>query len=110
MQIKSIVQIRMLLGLLLVTLGLSGCNPFLSSCERKDTATVSFKNTGSLGTQTVIWDGSSLTTLGNGETSGDYTVSSGTHTVRFDRSGSPVCASTNESVSNCQSYLFTCGG
>src|SRR5688572_25142988 len=54
------------------------------TCEANNTAKVRFQNkTGSSLTYSVVWDGSTLTTIGPGVTSEYFTVAAGQHTLHF---------------------------
>lgn len=94
--------------------GLPGL-PGLSACETNNTAEVSFRNTAGATGDTMHADIDQVNVTGNiadGATSGPYTVSSGSHAVRFHdtSSGAILCAERTDNYAQCSSTTWSCSG
>jgi hypothetical protein len=80
-------------------------------CEKNNTAQVRFVNkTGSSTTYSVVWDGSTLTTVAPGATSDYYTVAAGQHTLHFmiANSTSEACTQSTPNLAKCTSMEYWC--
>jgi hypothetical protein len=80
-------------------------------CESNNTAQVRFVNkTGSSTTYSVVWDGSTLTTVAPGATSDYYTVAAGQHTLHFmiANSTSEACTQSTPNLAKCTSMEYWC--
>lgn len=107
MQIQSTTKAKLILGLLLVSFGLSGCDWFLPECERKNQAKVTFHNNGPNNSQIWNWDGTARVTLNAGQMSEEYNESEGTHTLSVTGGGGG-CSAQSVTLSSCDSYTYTC--
>lgn len=81
-------------------------------CEANNTARVRFLNkTGSSLTYTVVWDGSTLTSVGPGGTSDYYTVAAGQHTLHFmvtNGGGQEACTESSPVLVVCKDQEYWC--
>lgn len=80
-------------------------------CEVNNTARVRFQNkTGSSLTYSVVWDGSTLTTLGPGQTSEYYTMSASAHTLHFmvANSTQEACTQSTPVLAQCMDQEYWC--
>jgi hypothetical protein len=80
-------------------------------CEVNNTAQVRFQNkTGTSQTYSVVWDGSTLTTLAPGSTSDYYTVAAGTHTLHFmiANTSNEACTQSTPVLAVCASQEYWC--
>ena len=81
-------------------------------CEANNTARVKFENkTGSSLTYSVLWDGSTLTTLGPGQASDYYEVAAGQHTLHFiiaNSGGQEACTESKPVLAQCKDYNYWC--
>lgn len=79
-------------------------------CETNNTAKVRFMNkTGSSLTYSVVWDGSTLTTLGPGQTSDYFEVAAGSHTLHFMiANGGEACTQSAPVLAQCNNYEYWC--
>ena len=104
----------------LITLGIftivvySSCSKTEDSkpCKDNNTAIVSFTNRSANKTYTIVWDGSNMTTLGAGVTSGNYTVSAGIqHTLEFKYSNNSTdaCTPSTPTLAQCSTINYFCG-
>jgi hypothetical protein len=81
------------------------------TCEANNTAQVRFQNkTGASKTYSVVWDGSTLTTLAPGATSEYYTVAAGTHTLHFmyANTTTEACTQSSPVLAVCSSMEYWC--
>lgn len=91
-------------GVCYCTTGYTGTYCDKKLCEVNNTARVRFTNkTGTSLTYSVVWDGSTLTTIGPGATTDYYTVSAGPHTLHF-----MIANSTNEACTISTPVLTQC--
>lgn len=90
----------------------TGVNCEKRICEANNTAKVRFQNkTGSSLTYEVVWDGSTITTLGPGTTSEYYTVAAGYHTLHFkiaNSGGQEACTISTPNLAVCASQEYWC--
>ncbi|MCD6063520.1 MAG: Tenascin domain [Flavipsychrobacter sp.] len=81
-------------------------------CEANNTAKVRFQNkTGTSLTYEVVWDGSTITTVGPGSTSDYYTVAAGHHTLHFkiaNSGGQEACTQSTPNLAVCSSMEYWC--
>ena len=80
-------------------------------CEVNNTARVRFQNkTGSSLTYSVVWDGSTLTTLAPGQTSDYYTVAAAQHTLHFmvANSTQEACTQSSPVLTQCMDHEYWC--
>jgi hypothetical protein len=83
------------------------------ACQTNQTATVSFKNTASTATHTVIFDGSTVATLAPGQESGRLTVAANVaHTLEFRVTNTTrlACATTQPIFAVCANDGRSCSG
>jgi len=90
--------------------GYTGTNCQTLTCEANSTALVQFSNRSASSTYSVLWDGSVITSLSPGVTSGYYTVASGQHTLefRFSNSSSDACTVSTPNVATCSEMVYWC--
>ena len=80
-------------------------------CESNNTAQVRFVNkTGTSTTYSVVWDGSTITTVAPGATSDYYTVAAGQHTLHFmvANSSAEACTQSTPNLAKCTSMEYWC--
>jgi hypothetical protein len=80
------------------------------TCEANNTARVRFTNkTVTNLTYTIVWDGSTLTTVLPGQTSEYFTVAAAQHTLHFMVSnGTEACTVSSPVLALCQDYEYNC--
>lgn len=91
--------------------GYTGSNCEKRTCEANNTAKVRFINkTGTSQTYSVIWDGSTITTIGPGATSDYFTVAAGQHTLLFKiaNSSQEACSISTPNLAVCSSMEYWC--
>ncbi len=81
-------------------------------CEANNTARVKFENkTGSSLTYSVVWDGSTLTTLAPGQVSEYFEVAAGQHTLHFtiaNSGGQEACTQSTPVLAQCTDNSYWC--
>jgi hypothetical protein len=98
-------------GVCYCTSDYTGTNCEKRKCEANNTAQVRFSNkTGTSLTYSVVWDGSTLTTIGPGSTSDYYTVAAGTHTLHFmiANSSNEACTISSPVLAVCDAEEYWC--
>ncbi|MBS1772256.1 MAG: calcium-binding EGF-like domain-containing protein [Bacteroidetes bacterium] len=84
--------------------GYTGTNCEKRTCEANNTAQIRFQNkTGTSTTYSVVFDGSTITTVAPGATSDYFTVTAGIHTLHF-----MIANSTNEACTISTPNLVVC--
>ncbi len=112
---------RRAMVVLLVTLASSACGtsdpvaptpPAPPACQTNNTATVSFENRSAGTTHTIVWDGSTVMTLGPGGKSGSpMVVAAGvTHTLSFRiaNSSNLACTTSYPTLAQCTGQTYWC--
>jgi hypothetical protein len=86
------------------------CETAVNNCVVNNTGEVQFSNRSSGSTYDVLWDGSIITTLSPGVTSGFFTVSAGSHTLtfRYSNSTNNSCTPSTPNVAQCSSMVYWC--
>jgi hypothetical protein len=83
-----------------------------SACQTNNTATVTFENRSASGlTYSVVWDGSTWTTLAPSVKSAEYTVAAGVqHTLTFKiaNSNELACSTSTPTLAQCSSANYWC--
>ncbi len=86
--------------------------PSVPACQLNNTATVTFENRSSSNTTySLIWDGSTLTTLAPSVKSESYTVAAGVqHTMvfRIANSSNNACTPSTPTLAQCTSSTYWC--
>jgi hypothetical protein len=97
-------------GTCICNTGYTGSRCDKKLCEANNTAKVRFINkTGSSLTYSVVWDGSTLTTLGPGQTSEYYEVAAGEHKLHFMiANGGEACTESSPVLAQCSSMEYWC--
>lgn len=107
-------RVARMVAVLIAGLALTACSDlFLTECEKKNTAEVSFTNsTGGTAWLYPDWDGVNLGTIADGVTSAAYTVSAGPHLLTFKdaTTAAVVCVTTTVSPAQCAAAKYTCPG
>lgn len=91
--------------------GYAGSRCENQTCAVNNTAQIQFSNRSANSTYSVIWDGSIITTLSSGVTSGFYTVAAGQHTLtfRYSNSTNDACTQSTPNLAQCSSVVYWCG-
>jgi hypothetical protein len=86
--------------------------PVVPACQKNNTATITFENRStSNATYTVLWDGSTWTTLAPTVKSQEYTVAASIqHTLvfRVSNTGSNACTPSTPTLAQCSSSSYWC--
>jgi len=86
--------------------------PSLPPCQLNNTATITFENRSSSNTTySLVWDGSTLTTLAPSVKSDSYTVAAGVqHTLvfRIANSSNNACTPSTPTLAQCTSSSYWC--
>lgn len=79
-------------------------------CEANNTARVRFTNNSLTNvTYTIVWDGSTLTTVLPGQTTDYFTVAAAQHTLHFMVSnGQEACTLSSPVLAQCMDYGYNC--
>ena len=82
------------------------------ACQVNNTAQVTFENrSNSNTTYTVLWDGSTLTTVSPGQKTSEYTVAAGvqhTLTFRVANSNQNACTPSTPTLAQCSTHNYWC--
>ncbi len=88
--------------------------PPVAACQSNNTATVSFENKSNTNsTYTIVWDGSTRTTIAPGQTSSTYTEAAGVqHSLqfKFTNSNNPACTTSSPTLAQCSVHVYNCTG
>jgi hypothetical protein len=83
------------------------------ACQTNVTASVSFENREASSALAVVWDGSTIATLGAGQTSQKFTVAAiipHSLTFKFANSNVVACSTSTPTLAVCSNLVYWCPG